>query len=64
MFERFPDLHALRVAAADYSLAHAAALAPVNTLSEALTAQWESRSAEYLERCKTSPIWLGEVGMR
>lgn len=28
IFERFPDLHTLRVAAADYSLAHAAALAP------------------------------------
>lgn len=28
IFERFPDLHALRVAAADYGLAHAAALAP------------------------------------
>lgn len=28
VFERFPDLHALRVAAADYGLAHAAALAP------------------------------------
>lgn len=28
IFERFSDLHALRVAAADYSLAHAAALAP------------------------------------
>ncbi len=28
VFERFPDLHTLRVAAADYSLAHAAALAP------------------------------------
>lgn len=28
IFERFPDLHTLRVAAADYALAHAAALAP------------------------------------
>jgi AcrR family transcriptional regulator len=28
IFERFPDLHTLRVAASDYSLAHAAALAP------------------------------------
>lgn len=28
VFERFPDLHALRLAAADYGLAHAAALAP------------------------------------
>ena len=28
IFERFPDLHTLRVAAADYGLAHAAALAP------------------------------------
>lgn len=28
VFERFPDLHTLRVAAADYGLAHAAALAP------------------------------------
>ncbi len=28
IFERFPDLHRLRIAAADYSLAHAAALAP------------------------------------
>lgn len=28
IFERFPDLHTLRVAAADYSLAQAAALAP------------------------------------
>ncbi len=28
IFERFPDLHALRIAAADYGLAHAAALAP------------------------------------
>ncbi|MBX9943119.1 MAG: hypothetical protein K2Y40_03475 [Reyranella sp.] len=28
IFERFPDLHAIRVAAADYGLAHAAALAP------------------------------------
>ena len=28
IFERFPDLHTLRVAAADDSLAHAAALAP------------------------------------
>ena len=28
IFERFPDLHTLRVAAADYRLAHAAALAP------------------------------------
>lgn len=28
VFERFPDLHTLRVAAADYALAHAAALAP------------------------------------
>ena len=30
IFERFPDLHTLRVAAADYSLAHAAALAPAS----------------------------------
>jgi hypothetical protein len=43
--------------------AYAAALAPVNTLSEALKLQWESRSEEYLERCKTSPIWRGEVVM-
>jgi len=28
VFERFPDLHSLRLAAADYGLAHAAALAP------------------------------------
>lgn len=28
IFERFPDLHTLKVAAADYALAHAAALAP------------------------------------
>lgn len=28
VFERFPDLHTLRVAAADYGLAHAAALTP------------------------------------
>lgn len=32
IFERFPDLHALRVAAADYSLAHAAALAPARDI--------------------------------
>ena len=32
VFERFPDLHALRVAAADYSLAHAAALAPARDI--------------------------------
>ena len=42
--------------------AYTAALAPVNRLSEALKLQWESRSEEYLERCKTSPIWRGEVG--
>jgi hypothetical protein len=42
---------------------YAAALAPVNTLSEALKQQWESRSEEYLERCKSSPIWRGEVVM-
>lgn len=43
--------------------AYTAALAPVNTLSETLKLQWESRSEEYLERCKTSPIWRGEVVM-
>lgn len=32
IFERFPDLHALRVAAADYGLAHAAALAPAREI--------------------------------
>ena len=32
VFERFPDLHALRVAAADYGLAHAAALAPARDI--------------------------------
>lgn len=32
IFERFPDLHTLRVAAADYSLAHAAALAPARNV--------------------------------
>ncbi len=32
IFERFPDLHALRVAAADYGLAHAAALAPARDI--------------------------------
>ena len=32
IFERFPDLHTLRVAAADYGLAHAAALAPARDL--------------------------------
>jgi hypothetical protein len=41
--------------------AYAAALGPVNTLSEAVRQEWESRKEEYLERCKTSPIWLGEV---
>jgi hypothetical protein len=40
-----------------------AALAPVNALSDALKLQWDSRSEEYLERCKTSPIWRGEVVM-
>jgi hypothetical protein len=43
--------------------AYTAALAPVNALSEALKLQWESRSDEYLERCKASPIWRGEVAM-
>jgi hypothetical protein len=43
--------------------AYTAALAPVNALSDALKQQWESRSEEYLERCKTSPIWRGEVVM-
>lgn len=33
IFERFPDLHTLRVAAADYSLAHAAALAPARDVN-------------------------------
>jgi AcrR family transcriptional regulator len=32
IFERFPDLHTLRVAAADYSLAQAAALAPARNV--------------------------------
>ncbi len=32
VFERFPDLHTLRVAAADYGLAHAAALAPARDI--------------------------------
>ena len=32
VFERFPDLHALRVAASDYGLAHAAALAPARDI--------------------------------
>jgi len=32
IFERFPDLHTLRVAAADYALAHAAALAPARDI--------------------------------
>ena len=32
IFERFPDLHTLRVAAADYGLAHAAALAPARDM--------------------------------
>lgn len=32
VFERFPDLHSLRVAAADYGLAHAAALAPARDI--------------------------------
>jgi AcrR family transcriptional regulator len=32
VFERFPDLHTLRVAAADYGLAHAAALAPARDM--------------------------------
>lgn len=32
VFERFPDLNALRVAAADYGLAHAAALAPARNV--------------------------------
>ena len=32
IFERFPDLHTLRVAAADYGLAHAAALAPARDI--------------------------------
>ncbi len=50
------------ISAADQE-AYAAALAPVNTLSEALKVQWESRNGEYLERCKTSPIWRGEVIM-
>ena len=43
--------------------AYAAALAAVNTLSEALKLQRESPSGEYLERCKTSPISRGEVVM-
>ena len=50
------------ISAADQE-AYAAALAPVNTLSEALKLQWEPRHEEYLERCKTSPIWRGEVVM-
>ena len=45
VFERFPDLHALRVAAADYSLAHAAALAPARDVG----ADRKTRIRSYVE---------------
>jgi AcrR family transcriptional regulator len=48
VFERFPDLHTLRVAAADYGLAHAAALAPARDIdgdrSARIRSQVETRA--------------------
>lgn len=48
VFERFPDLHTLRVAAADYGLAHAAALAPARDIdgdrSTRIRSQVETRA--------------------
>jgi AcrR family transcriptional regulator len=43
IFERFPDLHALRVAGADYQLAQAAALAPARHVDDDRQARLKSQ---------------------
>lgn len=55
VFERFPDIHALQVAAADYALAQVAALAPLHGVAGDRRSRIES---QVLTRAQTCERWL------
>jgi AcrR family transcriptional regulator len=52
VFERFPDLNALRVAATDYGLAQAAALAPARNVDGDRHTRLQSQTATRAQTCE------------
>jgi AcrR family transcriptional regulator len=58
VFERFPDLNALRVAATDYGLAQAAALAPARNVDGDRHARLESQTTTRAQTCERgTSLW-------
>ena len=58
VFERFPDLNALRVAATDYQLAQAAALAPARHVDGDRATRLKSQVETRAQTCERGvPLW-------